>query len=89
LPVNPPSSPTNQSAGQGISIDFPNGSSLFTNNAAGALSVDFNGWTLSSSVDPAYKNATWFPILTNFPQPPPVNGSTPNPEYKKWNLTHQ
>jgi len=60
LPLEPPTTPTNPSrGGQGIVINFPNGASLQTNDAPGALSVSFDGLTLSNSLDPAIQNETW------------------------------
>jgi len=55
----------NSRAGEGFQIMFPNGSSLGTANDAGALSVpNFDGRTISSSLNPSFTDKRWVAITT-------------------------
>lgn len=58
MPATTPTGPFNQSlAGQGIDIEFPNGSSIWTNPLAGALSVTTGARILSNSLE--FKDDAW------------------------------
>lgn len=60
LPADPPTTPMSPSqSGMGIVIIFPNGTTLATANSVGALSVGFEGRTLSNSLDPDIQDNTW------------------------------
>jgi hypothetical protein len=86
LPADPPTTPLHPSAaGMGIAIFFPNGATLGTANSAGALSVSFEGRTISNSLDPAIQNGTW--VVVNM-----TTGTTFLPEassikFKSWSLS--
>lgn len=55
----------NSRAGEGFQILFPNGSTLGTTNDAGALSVpNFDGRTISNSLNPAFVDKRWVAITT-------------------------
>jgi hypothetical protein len=66
LPAEPPTSPSNPSAeAMGIHIIFPNGTILYTDPRAGALSVSYSGMVLSNSLDPEIQNETWVALGAN------------------------
>ena len=86
LPAAPPTTPSNLStAGQGIVLFFPNGSTILTNNNPGALNVTTSGRILSNSLDPAIQNSTWTASGGNFPSSSVPPGG-PVTKFKSWNL---
>ncbi len=88
LPLDLPTTPLNPSlAGMGMVILFPNGATLLTENRAGALSVGFDGRTLSNSLDPGIQGRTWIADTPQGPVGPPnPSGFSRNYKYTSWRL---
>lgn len=86
LPASPPTNSSNPStAGQGILVMFPNGSSIMTSNGTGNLNVTSDGRTLSNSLDPSLVNSTWVASGGSFPSSSVPPGG-PVTQFKSWSL---
>ena len=84
LPDSPPTTPSNASkSGEGISISFPNGTILGTENGVANLNVTTEGRTLSNALSGS--SSTWSAVSlggTVFP-----NDGRTITNYKSWSLT--
>lgn len=87
LPAEPPTTPMNPSQmGMGIQIFFPNGAILQTYNLeAGALSVSFDGTTLSST--PKVRDRAWSILTPEMITRGGYNVIHIDTRYKSWSLT--